>query len=287
MLNLNCKGKFIDLKTPKVMGILNITPDSFYDGGKYAAADNAVKQAERMIGEGAAIIDIGAVSTRPNAGEISETEEWSRLKDILPVVRKKFPEIIISVDTWRSTIAKNAVDEGAEIINDISGGQFDNEMFKTVAALKVTYIMMHTQGRPENMQQNPHYENVVDDILKYFIENLKKLTLLGVTGNIILDPGFGFGKTVDQNYRLLHQFQRFRNAGFPVLAGVSRKSMINRVLGTQPAEALNGTTVLNTIALLNGADILRVHDVKEAVETVKLVDFYRKSTEQPLFGLDF
>jgi dihydropteroate synthase len=281
MLSLNCKGKLLELKTPAVMGILNITPDSFYDGGKYAAADNAVKQAERMIGEGAAIIDIGAVSTRPNAGEISETEEWSRLRDILPVVRKKFPEIIISVDTWRSTIAKNAVDEGAEIINDISGGQFDNEMYKTVAALKVAYIMMHTQGRPENMQQNPHYENVVDDILKYFIENLKKLALLGVTENIILDPGFGFGKTVDQNYRLLSSLERFRNTGFPVLAGVSRKSMINRVLEIQPADALNGTTVLNTIALLNGADILRVHDVKAAVEVIKLVNFYRKSNERP------
>ena len=234
-----------------------------------------------MIGEGAAIIDIGAVSTRPNAGEISETEEWLRLRDILPVVRKKFPEVIISVDTWRSTIAKNAVDEGADIINDISGGQFDNEMFKTVAALKVAYIMMHTQGRPENMQQNPHYENVVDDILKYFIENLKKLALLGVTENIILDPGFGFGKTVDQNYRLLSSLERFRNTGFPVLAGVSRKSMINRVLEIQPADALNGTTVLNTIALLNGADILRVHDVKEAVEAVKLANFYRKSNERP------
>jgi dihydropteroate synthase len=197
------------------------------------------------------------------------------------VVRKKFPEIIISVDTWRSIIAKNAVAEGADIINDISGGQFDNEMYKTVAALKVAYIMMHTQGRPENMQQNPHYENVVDDILKYFIENLKKLALLGVTENIILDPGFGFGKTVDQNYRLLNELERFRNIGFPVLAGVSRKSMINRVLEIQPADALNGTTVLNTIALLNGADILRVHDVKAAVEAVKLVNFYRKSNERP------
>ncbi len=281
MLNLNCKGKFLELKTPAVMGILNITPDSFYDGGQYANADNAIEQVEKMVQEGAAIIDIGAVSTRPNAIEIDEADEWRRLKDILPVVRKKFPQIIISVDTWRSAVAKKAAAEGADIINDISGGQFDDEMFKTVAALKVAYIMMHTQGKPDKMQQNPVYGDVVGDILKYFTENLRKLEKFGVSENIILDPGFGFGKTVGQNYRLLSSFERFRNAGFPVLAGVSRKSMINHVLEIQPADALNGTTVLNTIALLNGADILRVHDVKEAVEAVKLVNYYRNTKEQP------
>jgi len=275
MSKMNCNGKLLDLSSPVVMGILNITPDSFYDGGKHPTTENAVLQAERMIREGAAIIDIGAVSTRPDAADVDEFEEWTRLKAVLPVLRKEFPETIISVDTWRSSVAKEAVACGADIINDISGGQFDQEMFKTIAGLKVAYIMMHTQGTPGTMQQNPHYDDVVNDIFDFFTENLKKLRHLGVTDNIIIDPGFGFGKTVKHNYELLSKISKFKSLGFPVLVGLSRKSMINKILESKPSEALNGTSVLNTIALLNGADILRVHDVKEAVEAIKLVGFYQ------------
>jgi len=272
---MNCNGKLLDLSSPVVMGILNITPDSFYDGGKHPTTEKAVLQAERMIREGAAIIDIGAVSTRPDAADVDEFEELSRLKAVLPVLRKEFPETIISVDTWRSSVAKEAVACGADMINDISGGRFDKEMFETIAGLKVAYIMMHTQGTPGTMQQNPHYDDVVNDIFDFFTENLKKLRHLGVTDNIIIDPGFGFGKTVKHNYELLSKISKFKSLGFPVLVGLSRKSMINKILESKPSEALNGTSVLNTIALLNGADILRVHDVKEAVEAIKLVGFYR------------
>jgi len=275
MSKMNCNGKLLDLSSPVVMGILNITPDSFYDGGRYPTNENAVLQAGRMIREGAAIIDIGAVSTRPDAVEIDEKEEWSRLKNVLPVLRKEFPETIISVDTWRSSVAREAVACGADMINDISGGRFDKEMFETIAGLKVAYIMMHTQGTPGTMQQNPHYDDVVSDIFDFFAENLKKLRHLGVTDNIIIDPGFGFGKTVKHNYELLSKISKFKSLGFPLLAGLSRKSMINKILESKPSEALNGTSVLNTIALLNGADILRVHDVKEAVEAIKLVGFYQ------------
>jgi len=278
---LNCNGKHLDFSSSAVMGILNITPDSFFDGGKFASAERAVKQAEKMVQEGVAIIDVGAVSTRPGAAEVDETNEWSRLFEILPLLRKKFPTAILSVDTWRSSIARKAAAEGADMINDISGGQFDSKMFETVADLKIAYILMHTQGTPRTMQQNPHYENVADDVLCFFIKNLKKLNHLGVTENIILDPGFGFGKTVEHNFVLLSNLKKFKNLGFPVLAGVSRKSLINRILEIKPSEALNGTTVLNTIALLNGADILRVHDVKEAVEAVKLLHFYQKIKTQP------
>jgi len=275
MSKMNCNGKLLDLSSPVVMGILNITPDSFYDGGKHPTTEKAVLQAERMIREGAAIIDIGAVSTRPDAADVDEFEELSRLKAVLPVLRKEFPETIISVDTWRSSVAREAVACGADMINDISGGQFDQEMFKTIAGLKVAYIMMHTQGTPGTMQQNPHYDDVVNDIFDFFTENLKKLRHLGVTDNIIIDPGFGFGKTVKHNYELLSKISKFKSLGFPVLVGLSRKSMINKILESKPSEALNGTSVLNTIALLNGADILRVHDVKEAVEAIKLVGFYQ------------
>ena len=270
----------LDLSSPVVMGILNITPDSFYDGGKYPTTGNALIQAERMISEGAAIIDVGAVSTRPDAIEIDEKEEWSRLKAVLPVLRNKFPETIISVDTWRSSVAREAVACGADMINDISGGQFDQEMFKTVADLEVAYIMMHTQGTPVAMQLNPQYADVVEDVFDFFAENLRKLNKMGVRKNIIIDPGFGFGKTAKHNHELLSRLSKFKSFGFPVLAGLSRKSMIYKILGTQPSEALAGTTVLNTIALLNGADILRVHDVREAVEAIKLVGFYQNNNQK-------
>ena len=280
MSKMNCNGKLLDLSSPVVMGILNIMPDSFYDGGKYPTTGNALIQAERMISEGAAIIDVGAVSTRPDAIEIDEKEEWSRLKAVLPVLRNKFPETIISVDTWRSSVAREAVACGADMINDISGGQFDQEMFKTVADLEVAYIMMHTQGTPVAMQLNPQYADVVEDVFDFFAENLRKLNKMGVRKNIIIDPGFGFGKTAKHNHELLSRLSKFKSFGFPVLAGLSRKSMIYKILGTQPSEALAGTTVLNTIALLNGADILRVHDVREAVEAIKLVGFYQNNNQK-------
>jgi dihydropteroate synthase len=280
MSKMNCNGKLLDLSSPVVMGILNITPDSFYDGGKYPTAGNALIQAERMISEGAAIIDVGAVSTRPDAVEIDEKEEWSRLKAVLPALRKKFPETIISVDTWRSSVAREAVACGADMINDISGGRFDQEMFKTVADLEIAYIMMHTQGTPAAMQLNPQYDDVVEDVFDFFAENLGRLNKMGVVKNIIIDPGFGFGKTAKHNYELLSMLSKFKSFGFPVLAGLSRKSMIYKILGTKPSEALTGTTVLNTIALLNGADILRVHDVREAVEAIKLVGFYQNNNQK-------
>lgn len=283
MSKINCNGKSLDLSSPVVMGILNITPDSFYDGGKYPTTTNALVQAERMIIEGAAIIDVGAVSTRPDAIEIDEKEEWSRLKTVLPALRKKFPETIISVDTWRSSVAREAVACGADMINDISGGQFDQEMFTTIACLNVAYVMMHTQGTPAAMQKKPQYADVVEDIFDFFTENLGKLNNMGASKNIIIDPGFGFGKTVKHNYELLSKLSKFKSFGFPVLAGLSRKSMIYKILGTQPSEALAGTTVLNTFALLNGADILRVHDVREAVEAIRLVGFIQSNNQNPEF----
>ena len=268
----------LNLSLPKVMGILNLTPDSFFDGGKFNATDNALAQTDKMISEGAAIIDIGAVSTRPFAKHVTEAEEWNRLKNFLPKVRKKYPETIISVDTYRSSIALKSINEGAEIINDISGGRFDEKIFRVIETHKVPYVMMHTQGYPRTMQKNPHYINVTDDIDKFFLLQIEKLKNLGIDKNIILDPGFGFGKTVEHNYQLLSNLKTFTKHGFPVLAGISRKSMINKVLETKPEEALNGTTALNMVALNNGAQILRVHDVKEAVETIKLFEIYSNNS---------
>lgn len=271
MFQINWKNRSLDLSNPVVMGILNLTPDSFYDGGKNEGLKNAVGQTQKMIEEGAAIIDVGGVSTRPNAKEVSEREEWSRLKVVLEELRNQFPDIILSVDTYRSNIARKAADLGADVINDISGGQFDENMFKTIAAIKLPYVMMHIQGTPATMQQNPQYVDLVSEVIGFFKVQLGKLADLGVTENIILDPGFGFGKTVKHNYKLLRRFSEFKALDYPLLAGLSRKSMINKVLDVNPEYALNGTTVLNTIALLNGANILRVHDVKEAVEAVELV----------------
>ncbi len=277
--SLNLTNRQIDLSTPVVMGILNITPDSFYDGGKYTGEDALLFQAGKMLNEGAAIIDLGAASSRPGAEDVTEEEELKRLLPALRILVKKFPEAVISVDTYRSNVAKIAVENGAHIINDISGGTFDDAMFGTVADLKVPYILMHIKGTPQNMQINPHYVDVVNEVKYFFRKQLRKLNDLGVTGNIVLDPGFGFGKTLENNYELLKDLFIFTTLGYPVLAGISRKSMINKVLGTTPAEALNGTTVLNTIALMNGASVLRVHDVKEAVEAVRLVEFYGKAGE--------
>jgi dihydropteroate synthase len=266
---LNCAGKTIDLSTPVVMGILNLTPDSFFDGSFYPGMKERLQHVERMIGEGAAIIDIGAVSTRPGAEAVSEQEELDRLVPLLDEVIRHFPCIAVSVDTFRSSVAKVCIDKGAGMINDIYGGRFDAGMIPLFSTNDVAYVLMHMQGTPDTMQVNPIYLDVVEEVSSFFKAQLAKFRP-GFT-QIILDPGFGFGKSVDHNFSLLSHLDHFTAMGFPVLAGLSRKSMINKVLKIQPGEALNGTTVLNTIALLKGASILRVHDVREAIETVKLV----------------
>lgn len=267
---LECGGKALDLSTPAVMGILNITPDSFYDGGKYKSEKDLLSQTEQMLEEGAAIIDIGAVSTRPGAPDVPTAMEHKRLTSVLNLLIRRFPETIFSVDTYRSEIARWAVDRGAGIINDISGGTFDERMLRVVAQLNVPYIIMHIQGVPGNMQKNPVYENVVREVDNFFLEQIKKLRKMNFE-NIILDPGFGFGKNLEHNFSLLKHLGEFKRSGYPVLAGISRKSMINKLLKTKPETALNGTTAANTIALLNGANILRVHDVKEAMQCIKVV----------------
>lgn len=270
---INCKGRVIDLSTPKVMGILNVTPDSFHDGGRYTDIQDALYQAEKMLIDGASIIDIGGQSTRPGAEDVGVKEELNRTLPIIEALVKQFPDIIISIDTYRATVAKAAVNAGAGIINDVSAGDDDVDMFSTVAALQVPYIMMHKQGNPQTMQQNPEYKDVVQEVVGYFIAKTNQLKKLGVH-DVIIDPGFGFGKTVEHNYSLLKHLPDFAIFDMPILAGVSRKSMINKVLGTQPENALNGTTAVNTMALLNGAKILRVHDVKEAMQAIKLYEAY-------------
>lgn len=257
------------------MGIVNITPDSFYDGGKYDSIKDILRDVEEKVSLGAQIIDLGAASSRPNAIEISETQEWERLSGVLPEIRKNFPSIFISVDTYRASIAEQSADLGADIINDIGGGTLDGKMFETVAKLDLPYILMHIQGTPQTMQQNPHYDHVVKDIKTIFEEKTRLLKKLNFS-KIILDPGFGFGKSLENNYELLKGMSDFISLDLPLLAGVSRKGMINKVIGTSPVTALNGTTVLNTIALLNGASVLRVHDVTEAKQAIELTEFYKR-----------
>ena len=269
-MTINCKGKLIDLSTPKIMGILNITPDSFFDGGKYDNDKAILLQTEKMLNEGATFIDVGAYSSRPGAKDISVDEELVRIVPTIELLVAKFPEIIISVDTFRSKVAEATIDAGAAIINDISGGTLDAAMFLTVAKLKASYILMHMQGNPQNMQQDPTYVNVVREIISFFAEQLEALRTLHVN-DVIIDVGFGFGKTLAHNYEILQDLALFKSLEAPVLAGISRKSMLYKALGVTSSEALNATTVANTIALLNGANILRVHDVKEAVEAVKIV----------------
>ncbi|MCB0401781.1 MAG: dihydropteroate synthase [Flavobacteriales bacterium] len=252
------------------MGILNVTPDSFFDGGSYQDKPSILRQAAKMIEEGARIIDVGAYSTRPHAEDISEDEELKRLIPAIKLLRNHFKEILISADTFRSRVAEACIRAGADIINDVSGGR-DPEMFGTVAEHQVPYILMHMQGTPQTMQDNPIYSNVVAEIKSFFKEKLDALYTAGAE-EVILDPGFGFGKTVAHNYELLNNLQEFADLGCPVLAGISRKSMINKVLNISAQDALNGTTVLNTVALLNGAKILRVHDVREAKETIQLIN---------------
>ncbi len=275
MNTLKYFSKFLSLDKPVIMGILNVTPDSFYDGGKYQVEKTMLKHVEKMISDGASIIDIGAVSTRPGAPVVDEQEELSRLMPTLRTIRKTFADTLISVDTFRSMIAKKVAEEGADIINDISGGSFDANMFDTIARLKMPYVMMHIQGTPQNMQDAPYYENVVKEIFDFFKRNIKKLELLGHTAGIILDPGFGFGKILEHNFEILNNLSFFKKLNFPLLISVSRKSMINKVLKILPKDALTGTIALNTIALLNGADILRVHDVKEAFQIISLVEKYK------------
>ncbi|WP_420574499.1 dihydropteroate synthase [Kordia sp.] len=270
MQSINCRGQLVSLDTPKVMGILNVTPDSFFDGGMYKDSASILTQVEKMLTDGATFIDIGAYSSRPNAQDVSEEEEKQRLLPIVQLVLKKFPETLISVDTFRSNVAREAINIGAALVNDISAGNSDVEMMKTVGELGVPYVMMHMQGTPKTMQQNPSYDNVLKDILNELSEKIA-IAKSHKINDLIIDPGFGFGKTIAHNYTILKELNLFKMLNYPVLAGVSRKSMIYKVLETSPQEALNGTSVLHTIALQNGASILRVHDVKEAVECIKLV----------------
>lgn len=270
MQTLNCRGKLIDLSIPKVMGIINVTPDSFYDGGKTFSENEILKQAEKMLSDGATFLDIGGYSTRPNAEEISEKEETERVVKGIEIILNEFPEALISVDTFRSEVVKSGIEAGAAIVNDVSGGTLDTEMFKTVANLKVPYILMHMRGTPKTMTKLTDYKNVTVEVLKDLSEKIAHARAEGIN-DIIADPGFGFAKTREQSFQLLNNLELFKNLGVPILAGVSRKSMIYKTLDTSAENALNGTTSLNTIALLKGASILRVHDVKEAVECVKLL----------------
>ena len=288
---INAGGKLIDLQVPKVVGILNVTPDSFYKDSRYIDEDSLITAAGRMIEEGADILDVGGYSSRPGAKNIPVWEEKKRVLPAIKLILSQYPATIISVDTFRSEIAREAVcDYGAHIINDISGGEADSKMLQLIEQLRVPYILMHMQGMPGTMQLNPRYEEVVSDIILWFGKRIAKLqrrmskevkaSLVGSLDtareygieDVIVDPGFGFGKTITQNFEILNRLQEFSITGLPVMAGISRKSMIWKTLDIKPEEALNGTTVLNTIALMNGADILRVHDVREAVEAIKLVE---------------
>lgn len=269
---INVNGELMDLSKPQVMGILNVTPDSFYAHSRKQTETEILARAHQIVDEGASIIDLGAYSSRPNALDVSESEEMQRLRNALQIIRRELPDAILSIDTFRADVARMCVEEyGAAIINDISAGQMDNRMFPTIAQLGVPYIIMHMQGTPQDMQDSPHYDNLLKEVFYYFSEKVQRLRDLGVK-DIILDPGFGFGKTIEHNYQLMNHLEEFNVFQLPLLVGISRKSMIYKLLGTTPEEALNGTTVLNTIALQKGAHLLRVHDVKAAVETVTLTE---------------
>lgn len=268
--SLNFKGKLEDINAPLIMGILNLTPDSFYDGGKNDSVETNLINVKKMIEDGADIIDFGAYSSRPGAKHISEQEEMDRLLPTLHAVHKMFPEIKISVDTFRAKVAKQAIFNGANMVNDISGGSIEPEIWNVSAIYKAPYIAMHMQGNPQTMQDAPHYEKVVEEIIYDFSQKVSEMKKAGLV-DIIIDPGFGFGKTLTHNYEILQNLEAFQMLGLPILVGFSRKSMIYKYLNSQPEEALNGTTILNTIALQKGADILRVHDVKQAKETLQLL----------------
>ena len=276
---INVKGNLIDLSVPRVMGIINVTPDSFYKSSRFTTEEEIAKAASGMIEDGVDILDIGGFSSRPGAENVTPLEEKTRVLKALKLVTRLFPEAIVSVDTFRGEIAREAVlDYGAAIINDISGGEADDNMFGIVEKLQVPYIMMHMQGVPSTMQKNPVYDDVAADILRWFGERIVRLQSKGVN-DIIIDPGFGFGKTISQNFELLNHLGDFSITGLPLLVGISRKSMIWKTLEITPEDALNGTSVLNTVALLNGADILRVHDVKEAVQAIKLFGRLKKEAD--------
>ncbi|MDD3038475.1 dihydropteroate synthase [Bacteroides sp.] len=269
---INVKGHLLDLAIPQVMGILNVTPDSFYSGSRMQTEEEITARTCRIIDEGASIIDIGAYSSRQNAEHISAEEEMRRLRTGLEIINRIYPDAIVSVDTFRADVAEQCVkDYGVAIVNDISAGEMDGRMFETVARLGVPYIMMHMRGTPQNMQQEPHYENLIKEVFMYFARKVQQLRDLGMN-DIILDPGFGFGKTLEHNYELMSHLEEFSIFELPLLVGVSRKSMVYKLLGGTPQESLNGTTVLDTVALIKGANILRVHDVREAVEAVRIIE---------------
>ncbi len=276
MFTLNCKGRLLVLDKPIVMGIINATPDSFYTGSRFTGTDAILDIAEKMIGDGATILDIGGQSTRPESEKISADEELKRVIRPIEAISKRFPEAYVSVDTYYSVVAKEAVHAGAVIINDISAGKLDDQMIPVVSSLQVPYILMHMQGTPQTMQKAPQYENICKEVLDFFIIQVKEIREAGIT-DIIIDPGFGFGKTIGHNFQLLKNLSIYKILGLPLLAGLSRKSTIYKTLNISPEDSLNGTTVLNTISLLNGASILRVHDVKEAVEAIKLFAEYQEA----------
>jgi dihydropteroate synthase len=276
MFTLNCKGTLLVVDKPLVMGIINTTPDSFYPGSRYEGVGTVLQQAEQMLKDGATILDIGGQSTRPGSKKVSADEELKRVIAPIEAIQKNFPDAFISIDSYYSDVVAEAVAAGAVIINDISAGSIDSKMIETVAALKVPYILMHMQGTPQTMHQQTEYENVTKEVLDFLIKKVSDIRIAGIT-DIIIDPGLGFGKTISHNFRLLHDLSVFKILECPILLGISRKSTIYKSLGITSEEALNGTSVLHTIGLLNGASILRVHDVKEAIETIKLVEFYKNS----------
>lgn len=274
---LNVNGRLLDLSTPCVMGILNLTPDSFYAHSRMETDEAIAARTHQIVDEGAAIIDVGAYSSRPGAADVSAEEEMTRLRRGLEIIRREVPEAVVSVDTFRADVARMCVEEyGVAIVNDISAGELDKDMFATVAELRVPYVMMHMLGRPQDMQQAPHYDNVVREVFLYFARKVQQLRDMGAY-DLVLDPGFGFGKTLEHNYELMARLEEFSVFELPLLVGISRKSMIYKLLGISPEEALNGTTVLHTIALQKGADILRVHDVRQAVEAVRIVEALKRA----------
>ena len=271
---LNLGGRLIPLDTPKIMGILNVTPDSFYDGGKFPDEKEILKHVERMLADGADFIDVGGYSSRPGAEDIQIGEEVKRSIPVIKAIIKSFPESFISIDTFRTEVARQAIEEGAVMVNDISGGELDQGMFDLVASHHIPYVLMHMRGAPQTMNSMTSYENLLQEIIQYFQSKLNQLHALGLS-DVVIDPGFGFAKTVEQNFELLNQLDSLKILNQPLMVGLSRKSMIWRTLGTTSENALNGTTVLNTVALLKGASILRIHDVKEGVEVVKLINFVK------------
>ena len=273
MFTLNCKGELLTITKPIVMGIINTSPNSFYTNSQQNSIDSALFKVEQMVQEGAIIIDIGGQSTKPNSLPITVEEELRRTVNVIEAIKKKFSNLIISIDTYNATVASKAVEAGASIVNDISGGTFDKNMMATVANMNVPYVCMHIKGTPQTMQQNPIYDNVTQEVLSFFIDKINQAKQAGIK-DVIIDVGFGFGKTIQHNFQLLKELSVFSILEKPILIGVSRKSTIYKTLGVTPEQALNGTTALHTISLLNGANILRVHDVKEAIECIKLFEMY-------------